>query len=52
MKNRVIILCGGGSGTRLLPESRKNFLKHFIPISNGQRLSYKLLEIVKKIDFY
>jgi mannose-1-phosphate guanylyltransferase len=51
MKNRVIILCGGSS-TRLLPESRKNFLKHFIPISNGQRLSYKLLEIVKKIDFY
>ena len=47
MKNRVIILCGGGSGTRLLPESRKNFLKQFIPIFNGLRLLDKLLERVK-----
>ena len=49
MKNRVIILCGG-SGTRLWPESRKNFPKQFIPISNGQSLFDKTLERVKKIE--
>ena len=51
MKNRVIILCDGGSGTRLLPGSRKNFLKQFIPTLNGQRLLDKLLKRVK-IDFF
>ncbi len=49
MKNRILILCGG-SGTRLWPESRENFPKQFIPISNRQSLFDKTLERAKKID--
>ena len=47
-KIRPIILCGG-SGTRLWPESRKNFPKQFIPVLNGKTLFDLTLERLTKI---
>lgn len=47
-KTRPIILCGG-SGTRLWPQSRKNFPKQFIPVLNGKTLFDLTLERLKNI---
>ena len=45
---RPIILCGG-SGSRLLPESRSKLPKQFIPIKNNKSLFDFTLERIKKL---
>ena len=48
MNIQIVVLCGG-SGTRLWPESTKNFPKQFIPIFNSKSLFDLTLERIKII---